>query len=85
MLASGAIGVAKPSRKIFDRALDAVGAAATRRGTSATTRAQTPSGRGGAGLHALHLDPFDLYARLDAHGIVRAPTLTAAVDRILVP
>ena len=36
-----------------------------------------------AGLHALFLDPHDLYRNLESQGIVRAATLTGAVDRIL--
>jgi len=85
VLASGVIGVGKPSRMIFDRALDAVGARCDEAWHVGDDPGADAIGARRAGLHALLIDPFDLYARLDAHGIVRAPTLTAAVDRILVP
>ena len=36
-----------------------------------------------AGISALLLDPYDLYRKLERHGIARAHTMSGAVDRIL--
>lgn len=83
VLASGVVGVGKPSRKIFDLALAAVGARCDEAWHVGDDPGADAIGARRAGLSALLLDPYDLYPRLDAHGIVRAHTLTEAVDRIL--
>jgi putative hydrolase of the HAD superfamily len=85
VLASGTLGVAKPSRAIFERALALVGARADEAWHVGDDPNADAIGASRAGLHALLLDPHDLYARLDGPDIARAPTLSAAVDRILGP
>jgi putative hydrolase of the HAD superfamily len=83
VVGSGATGQGKPGRAIFERALKLAHVAAHEAWHVGDDPTGDAIGAHRAGLHALLLDPFDLYAKLDAHGIVRARSLTAAVDRIL--
>jgi len=85
VLASGTLGVAKPSRAIFELALTAVGAEADEAWHVGDDPAADAAGAQGAGLHALLLDPYGLYPACEERGIARARTLSAAVDRILGP
>ena len=85
VLASGTVGVAKPSRAIFEHALAAVGAPAGEAWHVGDDPGADAAGAQQAGLHALLLDPHGLYPGVEQRGIARARTLSAAVDRILGP
>lgn len=83
VVASTAIGVAKPDRRIFEYALRELGVEAGEAWHVGDDPNADALGAARAGLRALFLDPHDLYRSLEAHGIARAATLTGAVDRIL--
>ena len=83
VIASTAIGLAKPDPRIFEYALDEIGAPAAAAWHVGDDPEADAIGAARAGLHALLLDPHDLYRALEAHGIARATTLTLATDRIL--
>lgn len=84
-VASTAIHRAKPDRRIFEHALARLGAPANGSWHVGDDPSADALGAARAGLAAVLLDPFDLYAQLDRKGIVRVKSLTAAVDRILGP
>jgi putative hydrolase of the HAD superfamily len=82
-VASTALHRAKPDRAIFAHALSLIGAEAHEAwhvGDDATADAL---GALRAGLGAVLLDPHGLYASLEREGVVRVPSLTEAVERIL--
>ena len=83
IVASTTFGHAKPERAIFAHALERIGATAGEAWHVGDDADADALGAARAGLHALLLDPHGLYASLEAHGIVRARTLTQAAARIL--
>src|SRR5258705_269778 len=83
VVASTAVGRAKPDPRIFEYALHEIGAQAAEAWHVGDDPDADAIGAAQAGLQALLLDPHDLYRALEAYGIARAPTLTRAVDRIL--
>jgi putative hydrolase of the HAD superfamily len=83
VIASTAVGRAKPDPRIFEYALHEIGAQAAEAWHVGDDPEADAIGATQAGLQALLLDPHDLYRALEAYGIARAPTLTQAVDRIL--
>lgn len=83
VVASTAVGHAKPDRRIFEYALGELGVAANEAWHVGDDPNADALGAARAGLHALFLDPHNLYRNLEVHGIARAATLTGAVDRIL--
>jgi len=83
VVASTAVGRAKPDRRIFEFALREIGVEAGEAWHVGDDPNADALGAARAGLHALFLDPHDLYRNLEREGIVRAATLTGAADRIL--
>ncbi len=83
IVASTQFGRAKPHRAIFEHALEAAGVRPQEAWHVGDDPDADAIGAARAGLHALLLDPHDLYPGLESHGIVRAASLTGAVDRIL--
>jgi HAD superfamily hydrolase (TIGR01509 family) len=83
VVASTAIGHAKPDRRIFEYALRELGVQADEAWHVGDDPNADALGAARAGLHALFLDPHDLYPDLERAGIARARTLTGAVNRIL--
>jgi len=83
VVASAAVGHAKPDHRIFEYALGELGVAAGEAWHVGDDPNADALGAARAGLHALFLDPHDLYRILERAGIVRAATLTGAVNRIL--
>lgn len=83
VLASTLVGVAKPDRGIFELALARVALPADEAWHVGDDPDADALGARAAGLGAVLLDPFNLYAQLEARGVLRAFTLTGAVDRIL--
>lgn len=83
VVASTALGRAKPDRRIFEHALARMGVPAA--GTWHVGDDPTADGLGAvrAGLAAALLDPFDLYPQLDREGVLRVPDLGRAVDHML--
>jgi len=82
-VASTLLRRAKPDREIFERALSLMGVAAKDAwhvGDDATADAL---GAVRAGMRAVLLDPWDLYPKLPASGVVRVKSLGEAVDVIL--
>jgi putative hydrolase of the HAD superfamily len=68
---SHVVGVAKPDARIFQLALDALGVEAARTVYVGDTVKFDVQGAEGAGLHAIHFDPFQLCT--GAHSHVSAP------------
>ncbi|MEP7029134.1 MAG: HAD-IA family hydrolase [Candidatus Eisenbacteria bacterium] len=83
VIASTGFGFAKPDRRIFEFALREIGADASQAWHVGDDPDADAIGAARAGLSALLLDPYDLYRKLERHGIARAHSLTDAVDRIL--
>ena len=83
VVVSSAFGRAKPDRAIFAYALEQIGARADEAWHVGDDPEADALGAARAGLHAMLLDPHDLYRSLETDRIARAPSLTAAVDIIL--
>jgi putative hydrolase of the HAD superfamily len=83
VVASTTFGDAKPSKKIFMHALSLAGVEASEAWHVGDDPDADALGAVRAGLRAVLLDPHNLYASLEARGVVRASNLIEAVDRIL--
>jgi HAD superfamily hydrolase (TIGR01549 family) len=83
LVASTGIGVPKPDRGIFEYALAELGVAAHEAWHVGDDFRADGLGALRAGLSAVLLDPHWMYAQAEAAGMVRARTLSEAVDRIL--
>jgi putative hydrolase of the HAD superfamily len=83
VVASTALGHAKPERAIFEYALEQIGAAALESWHVGDDPRADALGAIDAGLGAVLLDPYGLYGKLEARGVVRARSLTEAADRLL--
>jgi putative hydrolase of the HAD superfamily len=77
---SEVVGVAKPDPAIFRHALDAVGTAPERTLHVGDSRRYDVEGARAAGLHPVHLDPYDLYGE-DEHDRIR--TLDDLVEHLV--
>ncbi len=82
-IASTALHRAKPDRAIFEHALGLLGVAASDAWHVGDDPTADALGARRAGMHAVLLDPHGLYPNLEREGVVRARSLTEAVDRIL--
>lgn len=83
VVASTVLGSAKPARAIFDHALASLGVPASGAWHVGDDPTADALGALQAGLSAVLLDPYGIYAGIEARGAVRARNLTDAVDRIL--
>lgn len=77
------LGRAKPDPRIFEHALALMGVEAHDACHVGDDPTADAVGARRAGLRAILLDPFELYARLDESGIIRVPSLSQAVETIL--
>ena len=82
-VASGMLGSAKPDRRVFEHALEAMGVAPAEAWHVGDDPTADALGAVRAGLHAVLLDPHDMYASLEDLGVVRAKSVGTAVGRIL--
>ncbi len=83
-VASTALHRAKPDRRIFEHALGLLGVDAADAWHVGDDPTADALGARRAGMNAVLLDPHGLYPNLEREGVVRARSLTEAVDRILV-
>lgn len=82
-VASTLLGMAKPDPRIFEHALSLLGVEARDAWHVGDDPTADALGARRAGMRAVLLDPYDMYARLEAAGVVRARSLTEAVEAIL--
>jgi putative hydrolase of the HAD superfamily len=83
VVVSTAFGQAKPSREIFEHALQTLGVAASEAWHVGDDANADAAGAARAGLTAVLLDPLGMYASMDRYGIVRVKSIDEAGERIL--
>ena len=82
-VASGVLGRAKPDPHVFEHALSLLGVKAQDAWHVGDDPTADALGARRAGMRAALLDPYDLYGKLDAAGVVRVRNLAEATDQIL--
>ena len=83
IVVSTAIGAAKPSREIYEYALERARVSASEAWHVGDDPNADAAGAARAGLTAVLLDPLGMYSSMDPYGIVRVKSLDEARDRIL--